>query len=612
MILVALAALVLVFLACAAIAQTLRCRSAPHTALVGAAFLVCVEAVIMRGLSVARALTGPLLLAANLAFVAGTALWLLLARRRVRLPRAPRWSASTDLYIPVIIILVVVSAVAYLPSTHDSMTYHLARVAHWLQNRSVEPYPTNIMRQVVIPPGGDYLLLFLQAISRSDRSANFVQLGCWLLLILAATPMARLFGAPRSIARHAGLLAAATPMAVLQASSTQNDLIAATMSAAVVLAAVPFLHRSMRWRAGDVVSLGAAGIAGLLVKPTSLIVAAPILAWVAWARWRDFGVGTAWRRFARGLAVVAGLGTATLGPVLAQALPAHSHEGVALLADYVYPGTGEYGDRAQNVVRGVLRNLPIPLAVVNRLAPEKTVGCPRANDLCLLGNLAPSEGRVASVGPMLVFLVALGLFFVPRRAPPVPARARLALVCWTLAWIVFHSLFRDNVWITRLQLPLLMLSPLALGLFPARPGFARSLLTVLMIAAMAQSAVAAAQNTSRPLDPVKMLHTQGPDAYYVNGSDEARRAHARVLQVLAVTGCRRLGLFIGENSYDYPLTWRAMRQGIEVRHVTAPDPWACAVFGDREVDAVSWRVRRVQEGSSWMWVANDEPNGQGN
>jgi hypothetical protein len=42
-----------------------------------------------------------------------------------------------------------------------------------------------------------------------------------------------------------------------------------------------------------------------------------------------------------------------------------------------------------------------------------------------------------------------------------------------------------------------------------------------------------------------------------------------------------MGLLIGEDDYDYPLTWRAMQRGIEVRHVVGPDPWPCDLVTER-------------------------------
>jgi hypothetical protein len=162
------------------------------------------------------------------------------------------------------------------------MNYHLARVAYWLQNRSVAPYQTNVTRQIVLPPGAEYVLTVLQGISGSDRAAALVQYGSWWLLALSAPSLARIFGAPRTVALWATLFVAAAPMALLQASSTQNDLLAAVMALAAMAASLPFLHRRLGWRHSDLVILFVSMTAGAIVKPTSLVVTSPFLAWACW------------------------------------------------------------------------------------------------------------------------------------------------------------------------------------------------------------------------------------------------------------------------------------------------------------------------------------------
>ena len=71
------------------------------------------------------------------------------------------------------------------------------------------------------------------------------------------------------------------------------------------------------------------------------------------------------------------------------------------------------------------------------------------------------------------------------------------------------------------------------------------------------------------------------DAYYVLGPNNSSSDHAAALLAIASSGCKKLGLIIGGDSYDYPLTWRAMKRQVEVRHVVAADDWPCAVFSDR-------------------------------
>ena len=55
------------------------------------------------------------------------------------------------------------------------MAYHLPRVEHWIQNRNIYPYPTNIVRQVLTSPLHEYILTNLQLLTGVDGLFNIVQ-----------------------------------------------------------------------------------------------------------------------------------------------------------------------------------------------------------------------------------------------------------------------------------------------------------------------------------------------------------------------------------------------------------------------------------------------------
>jgi hypothetical protein len=55
------------------------------------------------------------------------------------------------------------------PSNWDSMVYHLARVAHWMQDRSVVHYPTVCTPQLYHPPWAEFAILNLQLLSGGPR-----------------------------------------------------------------------------------------------------------------------------------------------------------------------------------------------------------------------------------------------------------------------------------------------------------------------------------------------------------------------------------------------------------------------------------------------------------
>jgi hypothetical protein len=75
------------------------------------------------------------------------------------------------------LIVATVGLIAWIapPNSSDSMTYHMSRVAHWIQNQSVAHYPTNILRQLYLNPGSEFIITHFQILSGGDRLANFVQ-----------------------------------------------------------------------------------------------------------------------------------------------------------------------------------------------------------------------------------------------------------------------------------------------------------------------------------------------------------------------------------------------------------------------------------------------------
>ena len=51
-----------------------------------------------------------------------------------------------------ILALTLTTAIVAPPNNMDSMSYHMPRVMHWIQNASISHYPTNTLRQISFPP----------------------------------------------------------------------------------------------------------------------------------------------------------------------------------------------------------------------------------------------------------------------------------------------------------------------------------------------------------------------------------------------------------------------------------------------------------------------------
>jgi len=590
-ILLATAVLAAAYLGCLWIIRAGRRRPLGLALALALALLVCLEALIAWALSRVRAISPAPVATANLLLALAGAL---VAWRVPRARRVPRPSRNllrpVPLAVLVLFAMVLTAALAYRPNNWDSMTYHLARVAHWIQNRSVAPYPAGDPRQVLYPPGAEFLVLALQVVSGSDRADSLVQLGAWAIVIAAASPLARCFGAHRRVARASTLLVAATPMALLQGSSTQNDLVATATAVAVVAASLPLLHPSRRSRAADLALLAAAVAAAWLVKPSALLVAGPLAAW-AGGTWLATSIGKG-RAFLPVGAVVVAAGLVLVGPTLAS----RGHPG---RFDFLYGTRPEVIDRAVNAVRGALRQLTLPDRIGGALFSGPAIGCAQPQGPCL--GYARRAHEDFAGNPLLAAVVVAALAAAALRWKRLTPRARLGAAAWVLGWLLFHAAFRDNVWIPRLELPAMMLAPLVLGAAPGRgwnAGVGRSAVALALMAAVGLGIGTAVHNERRPLQFERLRRGGLEEAYYAPDSPPGLADwHRQVLEELLRSGCQRLVTQISVNGFDYPITWRAMQRRIEVRPAAGSDDWGCALFVDGPPPSAlarRWMATRVR------------------
>ncbi|MFI3238434.1 MAG: glycosyltransferase family 39 protein [Lachnospiraceae bacterium] len=114
-----------------------------------------------------------------------------------------------------------------IPNNWDSMTYHLPRVMHWMQNESVGYYATNIDRQVVSPVLSEYLLLHTYLLSGTQQYVNLIQNLSFIISAVVIYGIAKKLGARSRSAFIAPFVFLTVPMAIAQSFSTQTDLLAA-------------------------------------------------------------------------------------------------------------------------------------------------------------------------------------------------------------------------------------------------------------------------------------------------------------------------------------------------------------------------------------------------
>ena len=196
-----------------------------------------------------------------------------------------RWEWVTVVVLGGFAVGTLLSALLYPITNVDSLAYHMPRVIFWFQNHSVARYATPEGRDLFASPFAEYLILQVKILAGgTDRLSNLVQWASYVLSVMTVSLIALRLGAQRRGQQVAAIAAAATPMAILQASTTQNDLTCALWCLATVYWVVSYVDQKPSGRgatAGWVLWLATALALAIQTKPTAYLVCAPFLVWLA-------------------------------------------------------------------------------------------------------------------------------------------------------------------------------------------------------------------------------------------------------------------------------------------------------------------------------------------
>lgn len=160
------------------------------------------------------------------------------------------------------------------PYNWDSMTYHLPRIAHWAQNRSVAHFATNSIRQISSPVLGEFVNLHVYILCRGrDLFFNLLQGSSYLTCAVMVAAIAGRLSCDRLFRFLAALLYMAMPIAFAEALTTQVDNFAAVWLLFFVYRLMEYTDREkpMQFHRVTVCRVGIMGLCvawGYLTKPS--------------------------------------------------------------------------------------------------------------------------------------------------------------------------------------------------------------------------------------------------------------------------------------------------------------------------------------------------------
>ncbi len=247
------------------------------------------------------------------------------------------------------------------PTTYDAHTYHLPRVYHWIRQSSVDFYATANSRQNYMQPLAEYAMLHLRLLTGSDRLFNLVQWSGFLASLGLVSLLARECGLTRRGQLLATAIAATIPMAILQATSCQNDLFAASFCLALTYGLIRLT--SPTGTARDAWLCGLALGCALLAKGTSYIFCLPILLIFGLRHLTNLR-SQAWRPLVTRWALIAGLALVINAGLYARNLGVYGHP-LGAAQSHVTPPHISGGTTFDNLLRNLGAHLATPLPAWN-------------------------------------------------------------------------------------------------------------------------------------------------------------------------------------------------------------------------------------------------------
>ena len=113
------------------------------------------------------------------------------------------------------------------PNNYDSMVYHLARAGFWNQNQTINHFYTTVEYQNESPPNAEIMLLWIMIFTNSGMIVFLVQWFSFIIILFALYKLLRLIGYNQTISFISVFIFSTFDIVILEANTTQNDLVAA-------------------------------------------------------------------------------------------------------------------------------------------------------------------------------------------------------------------------------------------------------------------------------------------------------------------------------------------------------------------------------------------------
>jgi hypothetical protein len=489
------------------------------------------------------------------------------ARRRGRLLlprlRIPTNGIDRVLLVGVIAVMAVTAVVAWYapPNTWDSLNYHMPRVAHWAQDRSLRPFATGIEVQNNMGPGAELVVLHLYVLVGGDRLANFAEWMAMALSLVGVALVARQLGGRSPAGLIAALIVATLPSGIVQASSTMTDYVTAfwvLCAASETLA----LASDSEAPASTVPWLSAAAGLALLSKATAFPFLLPLGVWAAVCMLRRAQLRRAVALATLSVLIVLLLNAGHLARTI-------SIYGSILPGDRVATHSNELRD-PRALISNALKNAGLhagtPWPGVNRVLElgvlkihqwmALDVNDSRTTTIGEFSIEEPSRAEDRAGNPAHAWLYVIVAVLGIARRRKIGAWTLLFIGAAAAGFLIFGYLFKWQVFAVRLHMPFFVLLAPAAGVVLTRgtpPLVGRTLALALLAVSIPWLVGVEERPLLRDVEGARVpsILYEPRENLYIRG--EMLQEREQLVEAVRGSGCSRVGIMLAGYAAEYPL-----------------------------------------------------------
>lgn len=481
----------------------------------------------------------------------------------------------------VIVCIVGLTSLISPPNNWDSMVYVMPRVSHWIQNFTVDHYPTHSPLQLNSGPWAEFVILHFQILAGDDRFANLINCLSLIGSLIGVSLITKQLGGNPQSQIFSALFCATIPVGILQASTSKNTYVVTFWIICFAYYGLTIITTQRTWR---LILLASASLGlAILTKGSAYIYALPIVLGVLLSQFYASKIHLV-NQFFVSIAVVLSL---NLGHYWRNFYVFGSPT-----STYPYKLTNDTHSISafvSNLVRNISLHLAIPFISgadwVDRaiIQLHRLLGVSPLDQRTTFGSISATvrpEDFTVNASPLFEDVVGNPLHFWLILV--VIGSVLSFKKCWKNSYLIgylivvlssfflFCFLLKWQPWHSRLHLPIFALFSPIVGIV-LDTIWPRKISQYISVVLLLSSVPYLLLNDLRPIVGETSILKVDRMSQYFAAKSQLQTDYTTVTQLTKGQACKNVGLIIVPNSWEYPL-WVLLEQNasssIRIEHVS--------------------------------------------